>query len=157
MESRSQDSCDSNHVFHELKSWNSEYAWKLHFSNRDVGSEQTDKRKKLVEDFVTYFQTAEGVEKIKSIRVGTFALYLDYAEMASEGAMHPLRQAALMLPRYPDDVLSCISLGACRAGEILCARNRMVQCSDVNLDEIILPRIWNFKPVSTIRSLKEGG
>ncbi len=94
--------------------------------------------------------------RLSAIPPLTFALPLDYAQLRAPGSDAALREAAAALADAPDDVLASLSLAASRAVEFLAESDPegTYPIFSVARENRLLPRIYNFTPLISMRRLR---
>lgn len=135
-------------------SWRGSDGWTAYFPDESEADESCKGRVVVVEKLCEFFLTEAGRELIAAVPDNTFALPLNYEALKRPTGPAALRGIAAVIPSAPEEALPCIGLAASRAAEQLSELNPEATPLPVLLQHRLWPRVYNFNPLTPMRSLK---
>ena len=135
--------------------WNSDDGWKIHFPDDVEGEAKADtERVDTIRKLTRLFTSDIGLELLQSIPEDSYSFSLNYAVLKGEQSAQILRDIAKKLEDNPDEVLRQIALATARAADNLVENKSMMESTLAVPEQRIVPRIFNYSPLSTIRNLR---
>ncbi len=135
--------------------WNSDDGWKIHFPDDVEGEQRADpERVDTVAKLTRLFTSEVGLELLQSIPEDSYSFSLNYAVLQGEQSAPILRAVAAKLEDNPDEVLRQIALATSRAADNLVENKSMMESTLAVPDQRVVPRIFNFSPLTAIRNLR---
>lgn len=135
-------------------SWSGAAGWAAYFHDENETDKSCAGRVVVVDTLKRFFLTDYGRDLIAAIPENSFALPLNYESMRQANAPEPLQNIAAAIPTAPEEALRCIGLASSRAAEQICEESALTNPLPVSNYHRLWPRIYNFHPLTSLRSLK---
>lgn len=146
-----------DHALGTVSSWNSALGWSVYFPDELELDKACEGRAKAVRTLKQFFLSEPGQQMLTSLPRGSSALPLDYQQISHRSSAPVLRGIANAIETSPESSLASIGLAACRAAEQL-AKSNPEKATSLNSalsrENRIWPRIYNFAPVTAMKSLR---
>jgi DNA helicase MCM8 len=134
--------------------WRGSDGWAAYFPGEYEADETCAGRSVIVQTLYKFFLTDAGRIFLSSVPERSFALPLDYDSIRRPTAPSALQGIAAVIPTAPEEALPCIGLAASRAAEQICEQIPDGAPLPVTQDHRLWPRVYNFGPLTPLRSLK---
>lgn len=138
----------------QLASWCGAAGWAAYFPDENESDKTCEGRAGVVHALKDFFLTSFGRTLLSGVPPNSFALPLDFEAMLGQDAPAPLRSIASAIRSTPEEALPCIGLAASRAAEIIYQESPSLFPMPVSHEHRLWPRIYNFTPFTSLRSLK---